>query len=58
MFVIGHTFQVVKKKQVEHTLDEKKVLSAISFPFVVGLEFYFKVNYIYRLTELELTDIF
>jgi protein kinase A len=50
--------QVVKKKQVEHTLDEKKVLSAISFPFVVGLEFYFKVNYIYRLTELELTDIF
>ncbi|XP_046634587.1 cAMP-dependent protein kinase catalytic subunit 1-like [Daphnia pulicaria] len=36
--------KVVKKKQVEHTLDEKKVLSAISFPFVVGLEFYFKDN--------------
>ncbi len=46
MLVIEHVFQVVKKKQVEHTLDEKKVLSAISFPFVVGLEFYFKVNYL------------
>ncbi|EFX66419.1 hypothetical protein DAPPUDRAFT_229422 [Daphnia pulex] len=44
MLAIGHTSQVVKKKQVEHTLDEKKVLSAISFPFVVGLEFYFKDN--------------
>ncbi|KAK4005936.1 cAMP-dependent protein kinase catalytic subunit PRKX [Daphnia magna] len=36
--------KVVKKKQVEHTLDEKKVLTAISFPFIVKLEFYFKDN--------------
>jgi protein kinase A len=36
--------KVIKLKQVEHTLNEKKILQAITFPFLVNLAFSFKVN--------------
>ncbi|XP_062568767.1 cAMP-dependent protein kinase catalytic subunit 1 isoform X2 [Saccostrea cucullata] len=36
--------KVVKLKQVEHTLNEKKILQAIQFPFLVSLDFHFKDN--------------
>ena len=40
--------KLVKSKQIEHTLSEKKILQCLKFPFVVSLEFFFKDNsYIY-----------
>ncbi|VUZ52248.1 unnamed protein product [Hymenolepis diminuta] len=41
---ILHKAKIVKLKQVEHTLNEKKILSCIDFPFIVVLKSYFKDN--------------
>lgn len=40
--------KIIKMKQVDHTLYEKRILEAIRFPFTVSMEFSFKDNsYIY-----------
>ncbi|VDD77456.1 unnamed protein product [Mesocestoides corti] len=36
--------KIVKLKQVEHTLNEKRILSCINFPFIVALKTHFKDN--------------
>lgn len=36
--------KVVKLKQVEHTLNEKRILASIKCPFLVNLEYHFKVR--------------
>lgn len=36
--------RIIKMKQVEHTLYEKRILEAIRFPFTVSMEFSFKDN--------------
>lgn len=43
---------IVKLKQVEHTLSEKRILQAIKFPFLVNLVYSFKDNsYLYIALE-------
>lgn len=44
--------KIVKLKQVEHTMNEKRILHSISYPFVVGLKFHFKdTTNLYMLME-------
>ncbi|GFU33591.1 cAMP-dependent protein kinase catalytic subunit [Trichonephila clavipes] len=43
---------VVKLKQVDHTLNEKRILHAIDFPFMVNMVYHFKDNsYLYMVLE-------
>uniref|UniRef100_A0A0X3Q197 cAMP-dependent protein kinase n=1 Tax=Schistocephalus solidus TaxID=70667 RepID=A0A0X3Q197_SCHSO len=41
---ILHKAKIVRLKQVEHTLNEKRILETISFPFIVDMQFHFKDN--------------
>jgi protein kinase A len=35
--------KVVKLKQVEHTMNEKRILASIKCPFLVHMDYHFKV---------------
>lgn len=36
--------KLVKTKQVGHTLNEKRILECVNFPFIVFMEFFFKAR--------------
>ncbi|GLG97825.1 cAMP-dependent protein kinase catalytic subunit 1 [Gryllus bimaculatus] len=36
--------QIYKMKQIEHTLNEKRILLTIRFPFIIWMDFFFKDN--------------
>ncbi|RTG89498.1 protein kinase A [Schistosoma bovis] len=44
--------KIIKLKQVQHTLNEKRILQAIDFPFLIRLEYSFK-NEVYLFLGLE-----
>lgn len=36
--------KIVRSKQIEHCLNEKRILAAVDFPFFIKLSYSFKVN--------------
>ncbi|CAI2736393.1 unnamed protein product [Schistosoma spindalis] len=44
--------KIIKLKQVQHTLNEKRILQAVDFPFLIRLEYSFK-NEVYLFLGLE-----
>ena len=36
--------KIMKQKQIDHTMNEKRILASVSFPFLVKQAFAFKVS--------------
>lgn len=46
--------KIMKAKQLQHTLYEKKMLQSVNFPFIISLEFCMKDNaYLYFVLPFE-----
>lgn len=44
--------RIIKLKQLDHTLYEKRILEAIRFPFIISMDYSFKDNsYVYFVTQ-------